>query len=44
MSKILNQKIMSFEDIVQRYKRFGGYEIVESKLRAELPLGMKPPD
>ena len=38
------KKILKNGHIVQRYKRFGGYEIVESKLRAELPLGMKPPD
>ena len=74
MSKVINQKYMSFEEVVieseneedykesldtmrkagftrvkiydneQRYKRFGGYEIIESKLRAELPKGVKPAD
>ena len=44
MAMIPAKKILKNGHIVQRYKRFGGYEIIESKLRAELPKGVKPAD
>lgn len=44
MTMIPAKKILKNGHIVQRYKRFGGYEIIESKLRAELPKGVKPAD
>lgn len=44
MTMIPAKKILKNGHTVQRYKRFGGYEIIESKLRAELPKGVKPAD
>lgn len=42
MTMIPAKKILKNGHIIQRYKRFGGYEIIESELRAELPKGVKP--